>query len=395
MALVDDTTRGSRRELVLQEGRAISSTWTRGNGEDVRTAIIRGLEIAHNLGETSHRLRLLTGMHVYLVRTGDFSGSLAVAEELYVVARTADEVSWLALSDWLRGASEHFLGNQAAAKRDFENGFARGGAHSAQQFGLDYRIRALVPFARVLWLSGYADRAAQVAREAIDEGDLSGEPVNVCFSLLYTSPVFLWLGDFGTAREVIEKLLTHANWQSLVSIHAEGLALKGALLICTGEVGDGITLLRSALKSLQAGRQHILTTLGAAWLAEGLATVGRFDEALELIGEAVANVQGGAEALEAPELLRVQAAILLSMPEPDEAQAESCLMQSLASAGRQSALAWELRTATTLARLRVAQGRGAEARQLLSPVYGRFTEGFASSDLKAAKQLLDGLDVSA
>ena len=70
-------------------------------------------------------------------------------------------------------------------------------------------------------------------------------------------------------------------------------------------------------------------------------------------------------------------------------------MQSLASARRQSALAWELRTATTLARLRVAQGRGAEARQLLSPVYGRFTEGFASSDLKAAKQLLDGLDVSA
>ena len=253
-------------------------------------------------------------MHVYLIRTGDFSGSLAVAEELYAVARTADDVSWLALSDWLRGASQHFLGNQAAAKRDFENGFARGGAHNAQQFGLDYRIRALVPFARVLWLSGYADRAAQVAREAIDEGDASGEPVNVCFSLLYTSPVFLWLGDFGTARDVIEKLLTHANWQALVSIHAEGLALKGALLIRTGEIGDGITLLRSALKSLQAGRQHILTTLGAAWLAEGLATVGRFDEALELIGEAVANVQGGTEALEAPELLRVQAGILLSMP---------------------------------------------------------------------------------
>ena len=395
LALVDDATRGSRRELVLQEGRAISSTWTRGNGEDVRSAIIRGLEIAHNLGETSHRLRLLTGMHVYLVRTGDFSGSLAVAEELYAVARTADEESWLALSDWLRGASQHFLGNQAVAKRDFENGFARGGAHNAQQFGLDYRIRALVPFARVLWLNGYADRAAQVAREAIDEGERSGEPVNVCFSLLYTSPVFLWLGDFGAARDVIEKLLAHANWQALVSIHAEGLALKGALLIRTGEIGDGIPLLRSALKSLKAGRQHILTTLGAAWLAEGLATVGRFDEALELIGEAVANVQGGTEALEAPELLRVQATILLSMPEPDEAQAESCLMRSLACARRQSALAWELRTATTLARLRVAQGRGAEARQLLSPVYGRFTEGFASSDLKAAKQLLDELEVSA
>jgi predicted ATPase/DNA-binding winged helix-turn-helix (wHTH) protein len=395
LALVDDATRGGKRELVLQEARAISSTWTRGNGEDVRTAIIRGLEIAQNLGETSHRLRLLTGMHVYLIRTGDFRGSLAAAEELYAVARTTDVVWWLTLSDWLRGASEHFLGDQAAAKRHFEKGFARGGAHNAQQFGVDYRIRALVPFARVLWLSGYPDRAAQLARDAIDEGVLSGRPVNVCFSLLYTSPVFLWLGDFGTARDVIEKLLTHANWQALVSIHAEGLALKGALLICLGEIGDGITLLRSALTSLRAGRQHILTTLGAAWLADGLATIGRFDEALEVIGDALANVQGGTEALEAPELLRVKAAILLSTPEPNESAAESCLMRSLACARRQSALAWELRTAMTLVRLRAGQGRVAEARELLSPLYGRFTEGFETSDLKAARKLLNELDVSA
>ncbi|MGH8189263.1 MAG: ATP-binding protein, partial [Steroidobacteraceae bacterium] len=86
LALVDDTTRGSKRELVLQEARAISSTWTRGNGEDVRAAILRGLEIAQNLGETSHRLRLLTGMHVYLVRTGEFRSSLAAADELYALA---------------------------------------------------------------------------------------------------------------------------------------------------------------------------------------------------------------------------------------------------------------------------------------------------------------------
>ncbi len=392
LALVNDTTRGGKRELVLQEARAISSTWTRGNGEDVRTAIIRGLEIAQNLGETSHRLRLLTGMHVHLVRTGDFKGSLATAEELYAVADAADDVSWLTLSDWLRGASEHFLGNQAAAKQHFEIGFARGGAHNAQQFGIDYRIRALVPFARVLWLCGYPDRAAQVAREAIDEGVRSGEPVNVCFSLLYSSPVFLWLGDLATARDVIERLLTHANWQALVSIHAEGRALKGALLIRLGEITEGTALLRSALASLRERHQYILTTLGAAWLADGLATLGRFDEALESIGEALANAHGGMEALEVPELLRVQATILLSMPEPNELEAESCLMRSLACARRQSALGWELRAAMTLAQLRARQGRVAEAQQLLSSRYSRFTEGFETSDLEAAKQLLSELE---
>lgn len=388
LALVGDATRGSKRELVLQEARAISSTWTRGNGEDVLTAILRGLEIAANLEATSHRFRLLTGMHVYLVRTGDFAGSLATADELYAVARASDDVSWLTSSDWLRGASQHFLGNQAAAKKHFENGFARGGAHNAQQFGVDYRIRALVPFSRVLWLSGYADRAEQVAREAIDEGALSGEPVNVCFSLLYTSPVFLWIGDYATASEVIERLLTHANWQALVSIHAEGLALKGALLLRLGETADGITLLRSALMSLTAGRQHILTTLGASWLADGLATVDRFDEALEVVGDALANSPGGMEALEAPELLRVRASILMSQPQPDEVEAERSLMQSLGLARHQGAKAWELRTAMTLARLRSTQGRNAEARDLLATTYDKFTEGFETHDLKTAAEML-------
>src|SRR5690606_35318173 len=124
--------------LVLQEARAISSTWTRGNGEDVPTAIKRGLEIAETLGETPHRLRLLTGMHVYLIRTRDFRSSLATANELSaLIGNTADAAS-LALSDWLRGASEHFLGNQAAAKQHFESGFARGASSDAQQFGVSF-----------------------------------------------------------------------------------------------------------------------------------------------------------------------------------------------------------------------------------------------------------------
>jgi tetratricopeptide (TPR) repeat protein len=392
LALVDDTTRGSKRELVLQEARAISSTWTRGNGEDVRTAIMRGLEIAKNLGATSHRLRLLTGMHVYLIRTGGFASSLATAEELYDVARTADDASWLTLSDWLKGASQHFVGNQAVAKRHFENGFARAGAHNVQQFGIDYRIRALVPYARVLWLSGYPDRAAQIARDAIDEGARSGKPVNVCFSLLYTSPVFLWLGDFGTARDVIDRFLINTSWPALVPHHGDGLAVKGALLISLGEIGDGIALLRSALRSMKAGRQHILAALGATWLADGLAAVGRLDEALQLIDDTLANDHDGTGALETPELLRVRATILLSMPKSEESEAERCLVQSLDCARRQSARAWELRTTMTLANFRARQGRHAEAHQLLYSIYGRFTEGFETGDLKAAGQLLSELD---
>jgi hypothetical protein len=351
-------------------------------------AIIRGLEIAHGLGETAHRLRLLTGLHVYLIHIGDFRGSLAVAEELDAVARTTADVSCMVMSDWLRGSSRHFLGDQAAAKRLFRDGFARGGIRNAQQFGLDYRVRALVTFARVLWLGGCPDRAMQIAREAIGEAAQSGKPLNVCFSLLYTCPVFLWCGDLSAAQDVLGKLMAHTHWQGLPAFHAEGLALKGELLIRLGEARDGTALLRPALRTMRANRQNLLMTLAACRLAEGLATIGRLDEALEVIGDAIAEAPGGTEALELPELLRVRANILLSMPQPDESESEGCLLQSLACARHQSALGWELRTAMTLARLQATQGRCEEAHQLLSCLYARFTEGFETCDLKAAGQLL-------
>ena len=112
LALLDDTTRGSAGEMVLQEARAICSTWTRGNGEDVRAALTRGLEIARTRGEPPHILRLLTGQQVFLLRIGDNRGSRAAAEELAMVAQSHGDVSYMVLADWLRGSSEHFLGNQ-------------------------------------------------------------------------------------------------------------------------------------------------------------------------------------------------------------------------------------------------------------------------------------------
>src|SRR5262249_36358272 len=127
-------------------------------------------------------------------------------------------------------------------------------------------------------------------------------------------------------------------------------------------------------------------------LAEGLRSQGRFAEALEALDDAPANLQEGAEALEAPEFLRVRATVLLSMPQPDESEAENCLMRSLACAHRQSALPWELRAAMTSARMWAGQGRVTEARRVFLPVYARFTEGFDSGDLQDAKQLLIELD---
>jgi predicted ATPase/DNA-binding winged helix-turn-helix (wHTH) protein len=391
LLLLDETMRGGRQEMVLQEAVAVSATWTRGNGDEVRAAIMRALTIAQSRGDTSTRLRLLAGLHMFLLRAADIRGSLAVAEELEKAARTATDAPYGVIADWLLGCSHHFMGNQPAAREYLERGLTGWGYLSVQLFGLDYRLRALIVLQRVLWLSGFPTRALEVAREAISEAEASGRPVNMCFSCLYTVPVFLWCGDLEAARDALERLMTHPNWHALPALHATAFALQGELVMRQGECERGVALLRSALPLMRADRQTIQLARASCALAEGLAVVGQLHEALAVIASSIAEGEAGSETSQFPELLRVQADILVSMPSTDEVLAEAVITRALAEARRQSALAWELRTAMTLARLRVKQGRGHDGRELVSSVYARFTEGFETRDLKAAGQLLEAL----
>ena len=389
LRLLDDTVRGSPQEMALQEALAVSSTWTRGNTEDLRAAIIRALEIANSRSDVSTRLRLLAGLHMFLLRAADIGGSLAVAEELANAARTATDARYGVIADWLLGCSHHFLGNQSTARQHLERGLAASGPLSVELFGLDYRFRALIVLERVLWLSGFPNRALEVAREAIREAEASGKPLNICFACLYSAPVFLWCGELAVAHDALEKLMTHPNWHALPSLHSTALALQGELLIRQGEGERGLASLRSALPMMRTDRQTIQLARASCALAEGLAAAGQLKEALAVVGNAMAETEAGTERCQFPELLRMQAELLMALAQPDEERAEAALERSLSVARQQSALSWELRTSTTLARLRSKQGRGHEGRQQLASVFARFTEGFGTVDLEAAKRLLE------
>ena len=389
LLLLEDTMLGSQQEMVLQEAVAVSSTWTRGNGDDVRAAIMRALEIAQSRGDTANRLRLLAGLHMFLLRGADMRGSLSIAEELESAARTAMNASYSVIADWLLGCSHHFMGNQSAARQYLERGLAR--ADHAQLFGLDYRFRGLICHHRSLWLSGFPNRSLEVAQKAIREAEASNKPLTMCFAWLYTAPSFLWCGELGAADEVLGKLMTHPHWHALPSLHATAFALQGELVIRQGESERGLALLRSALPMMRADRQTVQLARASCALAEGLAAVGQLSEALAVIDSAVVETEAGSEICQLPELLRVQAEILLSMPSSDDVLAEAVVLRALAEARRQCALAWELRAAMTLAKIRVKQGRHQEGRELVSSVYARFTEGFETRELKAASQLLESL----
>jgi predicted ATPase/DNA-binding winged helix-turn-helix (wHTH) protein len=349
LGLLDSTNRGSQQEVVLQEALAVSSTWTRGNGDDVRTAITRALEIAQSRSDIPTRLRLLAGLHMSRLRVADIRGSLAIANEFAELAQAMTDRSYLTLADGLLGCSHHFLGNQLLARQYLQKALTC--ADHPQLFGLDYRLRGLICYHRALWLSGFAVQALEVARQAILEAEASGKPLNVCFACLYTVPFFLWKGDWEAAREVLEKLMTQPSWHALPSMHATAAALQGELLIRQGDTERGLTLLRSAVPTMRADRQTIqLSRANCAW-AEGLAAAGKLKEALDVISLAIEETEAGSELCQLPEMLRVRGEILLAMPDFDARTVEAVLMRSLGIARQQSASAWESRTATTLEKL--------------------------------------------
>jgi predicted ATPase/DNA-binding winged helix-turn-helix (wHTH) protein len=389
---LDATTRGSRREMLLQSTWAISSMWMRGNSEDVLTAIARGMELAPPDDEPAQRLRMLATRHLFLTRVADFRGALSAAREWNIAARQTRDVTCLAISDLMQGVARHFRGDQAAARRHFDTGFGQAGDRSLQLCGNDHRVRGLISQSRALWLSGLPERAMSTARSAVVTALRSGKPLDTCFALIFTTPVYLWCGEWDAAQDALEQLINHTHWPVLKPFHSSASAMQGALLIGRRDVEQGTAMIQAALDKMKGERQKVVANFVACWLAEGLTAMGRFDDALAVIHDARRDAAHGGEAMLLPELLRLQARTLLSMSEANETQAERLLIRSCAIARRQSAQSWELRSALDLARVRARRGDSVEARQHLASLYDRFTEGFATHDLRAAAQLLGELD---
>ena len=207
----------------------------------------------------------------------------------------------------------------------------------------------------------------------------------------FGSPVFLWSGDFRATDDYVERLIEYAGRHSLEPYRAAGLGLKGAVAIARGELETGIDLLRGALETLTTLKLNLLLTDFMGALAEGLRKSGQLEEALLTINQAIGRATDRGSTFDMAELLRIKAQILAAMPQHGRDSAMNCLTEALAVAKAQSALALELRSTIDLARLLAEGGQRDQARHELALVYGRFTEGFETADLRIARQLMEEL----
>jgi tetratricopeptide (TPR) repeat protein len=300
-------------------------------------------------------------------------------------------------AEWMLGASYHLVGDQAAAQQSYERGFERAAfrVSDVRSFGYDHQVRALIGYARTLWLRGLPDQAAQLAFEGIEVAGRHKHPVSLCICLTHAVPVFLWRGDHQIAENLIERLIAHAAKYSLATYQTGGLGLRGELILMRGQTQLGIETLRAALDAMRTARRYILSSAFSRALAGGLARVGRSAEATDILDGLLAEAARGSEKFELPDLLRARASVLLAASPANWPAAEASLRESLDYARQQSALGWELRSAIALSRLLVDHGGAEEARDLLSDVYERFTEGFGTTDLIEAERQLVSLAVRA
>ena len=261
--------------------------------------------------------------------------------------------------------------------------------HNATYLGFDGHDLAGVFLARTLWLQGHPDQAVERTHLTVEHAALVDHPVTLSIALVWAVSVFLWVGDLATAEEHIDWFIARAETHSLGPYHAVGRGYKGQLAIRRGDAARGIDNLQSALADLHTVHYELLTTAFSISLVEGLAALRRFDEAAAVVDEAIRMVEDNGDASYMPELLRVKGNVFFEMGRNDDGEAN--LMHALELSRRQAALAWELRSATDLATRWSAGGQHARARELLEPIFARFSEGLGTADLIAANQLLTSL----
>jgi predicted ATPase len=391
---LDDATRGGREEMHLQAALGVSLMFTRGNSEAARVALNRSLAIAEEHGDEPHQLQLLSLLHMFHHRIGDFKTTLHYARRSSTVSATISVPAAVALAHSLLGSSLHHIGDLDGARVELEAALRGGPGYqrtSTIYLDFDHYNYAGVALARTLWLQGHPDEAVERARQSVEDAASMGHPVPLSRALVWAVSVFLWTGDLQSADEHTDRLIAHAESHSLGPYLAVGDGYKGALAIRRGDARDGVERLQRCLDVLHAAHYELLTTAFNSALVEGLAAVGRFAEGLPLIDETIRLAEANGDMSYMPELLRIKAGLLLAMPQPRVADADIYLKQSLDLSRRQGARAWELRTAVDSAALLAAQGQRDNARALLQPVLGQFVEGSDTTDLKAAELLLASL----
>jgi predicted ATPase len=264
----------------------------------------------------------------------------------------------------------------------------------ATRFAVDSGVANLAFRSQALWLLGHPAAALADTNHALKEAREIGQAATLMYALIQVSTTDTHCGNYATATALVDELVALADEKGALFWKIAGMVRKGELFSLTGKASDAVHMITSGSAASRSMGTTIYMPSSLSYLARAYTELGKFEDAWRCIGEAMTAVETTKEKWCEAEVHRVAGEIALKSPKPDAAKAQAYFERALAVARAQQAKSWELRTATSLARLWRDQGKRDEARNLLAPVYNWFTEGFDTLDLKEAKALLDELSRS-
>ncbi len=340
-----------------------------GRTAEASAANARALELAQQCDNPELEAETLMAIVVVLMATGDYPKAAQAREQLAAAARRSGSAMLLLVADRFGAQTAHFAGSNAKCRTLVERVLShpvRRGLMGTISSGLDHRISMRIMLSRTLWIEGFADQAVDLAEETHEMGLRDDALALTQTFSLCVCPVALWRGDEEAERHI-------AEFRAFCDSHISGGQWLPSSAVIPWWITDSVHRVKSDLH-----RDHLLTAYSR------LSTP-----------ESAARGMGGEAGWCTAELLRSHGERLLREDAPGAVHAaQPWFERALATAVSQQALAWELRAATSLARLFQMQGREPEARALLAPVYGRFSEGFHTRDLMSAAALLEQLNTA-
>jgi predicted ATPase len=295
----------------------------------------------------------------------------------------------------IMGVSLVFSGDIAEARAHLDRGMVLydPAEHRplATRFAIDVRVGILFARSLALWVLGYPEAALADAERALRDAREIGHAATLMFALTLPSLTQILLGNHAAASTELDEVVVLADKKGTLFWKAQGMAFQGCVLVLTGKASDAVQMITSGVTEHRSTGATILRPFFLSHSAKANAELEQLHDAWRCIGEAMTAVETTKERWCEAEINRIAGEIALKSPKPDAAKAEAYFERALAVARQQQAKSWELRAAMSLARLWRDQGKVQQARELLAPVYGWFTEGFDTRDLKEAKALLEEL----
>jgi predicted ATPase len=358
-------------------------------------AFTRAGELCRQIGDTPKLFRALWGLGAFHFVRGDQHEARKVADQCLTVSRHGEDVDALVESRYLSGIVACTIGEFARGCADLDECIRLYGTDAREGhrvlYGQDARASALGWLAMALWARGEPDAALDRALEGLEFVRGARQPFLLARGLAGVGFVRHFRGEAQGPDSPLQAAVALCAEQRFAYFHAVVSAFQGANLAEQGQIDDGVRLMQTSLAALRTVGSELLFTLILGYLAAAHLARGDVDAGLATVGEGFDCAARNGERWGQAELFRVRGELLVAQGPDRAAQAETCLLDALETARTQQARAYELRAARSLAQLWRGQGRGAEARTLLSGSLRAWPEALDTPDLRQARDLMQRL----